>query len=102
MTKKIRSYFSHESNISKVVFSLVIVAVFGLVFGQSAFAQFVRLTDGTTGGAPGWGYGYGYGYGYGAGSDGGANSYRVGGSAASVYEYGYGYSNYVKQLTATP
>lgn len=72
MTQKIKKYFSYEANISKFIFSLVIVAVFGLVFGQSVYAEFIRTTGDSTDYDYGYGYGasgYGYGYGYGAGGD---------------------------------
>lgn len=75
MTKKIKEYFSREANVSKFVFSLVIIGVFSLVFGQAVYANFVRTensgapkgTDGL-GFAYGYGFGTGYGWGYGYGT----------------------------------
>lgn len=72
MTQKIRKYFSIEANVSKFIFSLVIISVFGLVFGQSVFAAFIRSTGTSLQYDYGYGYGgsgYGYGYGYGVGGD---------------------------------
>lgn len=91
LIEKTKVFFSSEKNISKTVFSLLMILAFSFVFGQSINAQFMRLTGGS-----GWGYGYGYGYGYGSGFDGGTIAgYRTGGDNLSQYGYGYGYGNVV-------
>ncbi len=85
MTRGIKKYFSFEENISKFIFTLVIVVVFSLVFGQAVYANFIGTggSSGTFGyqygyGDSGYGYGYGYGVGgnaaYGSGPDGKATS----------------------------
>lgn len=85
---KIKNFIFSEKKLSKAIFSLLVIATFGLIFGPTVFAQFARQD-----GAAGWGYGYGYGYGYGGGFDGGTIAgYRTTGNANPlVYDYGYGY-----------
>ncbi|MFA6537675.1 MAG: hypothetical protein WCT18_04755 [Patescibacteria group bacterium] len=87
--KKLKSLFSSEQKLAKVLFSVLVVCAFGFVFGPNLYAQFARQDGGT-----GWGYGYGYGYGYDYGFDAG----RVAGyktdftdSDEDVYGWGYGY-----------
>lgn len=83
------NFISKESNISKIIFAALLIAVFVFIFGPSVRAQFARQD-----GPAGWGHGYGYGYGYGYGFDGGTLfGYRTdfNTSARNVYGFGYGY-----------
>jgi len=87
--QKLKSLFSSEEKLAKVIFSVLIICAFGFVFGPNIYAQFARQD-----GDEGWGYGYGYGYGYDYGFDSGrAAGYKTDftDSAADVYGWGYGY-----------
>jgi len=84
----VKKIMTNEKKISKLIFGILMFAIFSLVFGPKLYAQFARQT-----GSTGWGYGYGYGYGYGGGFDGGtiAGQRTEGDADPTVYEYNYGY-----------
>lgn len=99
MAKKIKLFFSQEENISRVIFSVILLSAFAFVFGPSIFAQFMRMT-----GSSGWGYGYGYGYAYGMGYDYGQTGYIEQYSLRpdrDGYGYGYGYGFRATEETVT-
>ena len=89
MVQKVKSFFRNERNTSKLIFTILVLTVFGFIFGPSVYAQFLRQ-DGTQG----WGYGNGFGYGVGYGFDSGAvygNKTVFTSSSANAYGVGFGF-----------
>jgi len=83
---KIKTFFNSEKKVSIAIFSFLVMAAFGLIFGPTVFASFSLQNGGT-----GYGSGYGYGYGFGV-TDG---SYRIDGETSlDQYGYGYGFAAY--------